>query len=264
MKAQESKQRGVWRPSPRVEESVLRRIEALFDEYARDATIAARPGHRPRQLALPLTPDAQHIPRGVFPVSPFELCQKFAALCAVHPRTALECAETGEMVIACQAYRTDGRGRHYPVIYVHSEHLDEMDEPTRVARFAALRELARLIATRSGAPHGTPLSRPNCTVRIGAGEYLRTSFFDDPLNRWAMHLGCPPSELALVLRKEWGDLPVTVGALRAVRPMFARETFSLEAAFFERCYQGKPIEDVFGLDKHAVLSWARHNRVVEA
>ena len=262
MRPQTRERRDTWSPPPQTERRVLRQIDALLASYALDGRVPSATGLGGRQLDLPLTPESRHLPRGFLPTSPFELSQRHVDLCAMHRMRYLKRAVSGSMVVAYYDHAWDGRGRCRPIVYVHPEHLGEQDEPTCLGRFAALRELGRLIAAPFGAPHGRPLTEANCTVQIHAGDYLKPGFFADPLNRWAMSLGCPPAELRMLLRKEWGELPVNEQMVRALRPMFVEEPLGLEGVFFERRYEGQQTEALFGLDKHAILAWARHNGFV--
>jgi hypothetical protein len=245
-----------------VEGAVMVQVEGLLERYARDLRAGNQRGVGATQLQLPLTQDAKHLPDGFFPISPFELCQKHSDLCALYPMSGLEKTVDRGMVLAKLEHNCDHRGRSRAIIYVHPEHMDEQGDLTSQGRFAALRELARLIAVPFGVPYGTPLTTDNCTAETHAGNFLQPGFFGDPLNRWAMELGCPQGELETILRKQWGSTPVTREMVAPVRPMFAEHRLGMESAFFEVRYQESEIGSIFGLDKHAVLGWARYCRLV--
>ncbi len=151
-----------------------------------------------------------------------------------------------------------------PIIYVRAEHLDEGERPTPSGRFGALRELSRLIA-RQIHGDGEPwhLDPTPVTPEVHGGDFLEDRFFYDPLNRWAMHLGCPPPELTQLVKDSWGEVPVGEAALRESRPLWSAGKNRLECVFLEEIPSGKRLERVFGLSPNAIVAWCRYLGLID-
>jgi hypothetical protein len=178
--------------------------------------------------------------------------------------------KTSELVVAFSDWGVDPHGSARPVIQVRPEDFQVADPPetedqiTSSGRFAAFRELARLLIDPDHSVGSTAeLPRDRASVRVNPGDYIGQGFFDCPLNRLAMVLGCPRMEFERTLRGSWGGIPVTREMLRRNRPMFTDEKFGLERVFFEHEYEGRLIEDLLGLDRHALLAWGRYMGSVE-
>lgn len=256
------------KPSPSIESVVVDTIRRGLESYSLRYDVARPPTGGDFQLGLPFDGDARSLPEQLFPVDIFEINQQFFSEGRVDSLDGRGGVAPARSVWARSQWVQNDAGCLFPVISVTPEHFGDDDVPSAAGRFVALRELARLIRGAQqdawkAARHGTLCGS---TSAVHGGEFLLPSFFEDPLNRWAMHLGCPPIELERMLQIAWGYVPVPALKVQELRPIcvLADEGHSaLDAVFMEMEYEGKTLNQVFGLSPNALIGWCRHRRLID-
>jgi len=227
--------------APSLDGPITDRIRTGLEQYALRYNPNAPPTGGDNQMVLPFNGVARALPGDMFPVDAFEVLRLFFPNASIqHMDGGLLTSPAGNLVLAQPAWIENDLGR-VRVISVRAEHLDEKGYLDPIGRFGVLRELARLLVSEALGRDKTKSFNPTeITEQVQGGEFLDPAFFLDPLNRWAMHLGCPPPELAQLLRDTWGRVPITKTDILTRRPMLRTEEDFCDVVFCHGALQTRP------------------------
>lgn len=244
---------------PLVESHIRRKLEQYVLRH--DPSKPASAGQR--QLTLPFDDDLRSLPPELFPLDVCEVLREFFPDGCIRPMEREDRTGPEGLVLACSGWIENDVGE-VPIIFVAPEHLDEAERPSHAGRFAALREVARLILYHfRGTAVGLPRDVRDSTYQVHGGEFLVPGFFKDPLSKWAMCLGCPPVELGRMLQIAWGQTPVAAQRVEMARPICAMTRNGHDVVFMEMKYDGKTLEQVFGLGPHALIGWCMYLGLID-
>jgi len=242
---------------PSLDSLIAKRIRMGLERYALRYDPEAPADSGVNQLSLPFDGVARALSGAIFPVNACEVLREFFPDGGIRHMPGLLKSPDGNLVLAQPTWLENALGR-IPIICVRAEHLDDKEHLDPIGRFGVLREVARLLMLWACDKGMTKSFNPTeVTEEVQGGEFLDPAFFQDPLNRWAMELGCPPAELSQLLREEWGHTPVTYADILKQRPMLEGEDNLCDIVFMEMRYRGKGLDDIFGFTRSAIIGWCR-------
>jgi len=253
------------RTDPKVDAFIRQHIRDGLEDYALRFDPESPPSSDDLQLNLPFCGGSRSLPLGMFPIDICELFRQFCRNGCIRLFPGSMAAPGGQgKVIAYSEWISNDLGR-VPIIHVQAEHLDDAEIPTPVGRFGALRETARFIlADQVELPTSSRTGYLGLSAETNGGEFLAPDFFEDPLNRWAMCLGCPEIELKGLLLTTWGTTPVTPRQVENMGPLYVAAAGNRpEAVFLSAGFRARSLDEHFGLSPNAVVAWCRFLNLIE-